>query len=1462
MSPTEAESAQLHPPPRRRRRWKRWVLIVPLGLAAVVLLLLQTPAAGWIVRPILAAQTGMRVQTGFVRVSPLGNVVIRDARLSAPSIDGPAGEVLSAERIEARIDWPATLTGSPGLKSLRLVGPDLRLSQDIDTGVINAASFKLFDGGGGGGGTPTVIIERGSIELGEHRGADFTPLRRWSVRGDVGRADASGVTEFSIVAIPSEATAGGSATGSFALVGTVGPDGVQATLDGLRLEDWPASIVPTRVRPIYQRLDLRGRILPTTFTLSPDGLVVVRMTLDGVDLNLPFNESYSMEGAGELLRMRDTRGSIAFGTAGVEAELNGTLDELRYDVRLDYNGLDAEAPFDARLATRFRMDDRFRPRRFLPVKAIEKLDMFNSPEGDIDALVRVRRADRGGRVDISGEARIANGRAAYRKLPYPFTDISGVVEFTEDRLVIKDITGRGPTGATMSAEGLFDGLGEDSAVELRLGVRGMLIDDALLAALSPGRRELVLALFNRTQHQRLIEDGLIRTPDGRGGAVAPLFAFGGQADVSLVLRRVPDRPSDDRWTKTAVVSVDRAGLVPQHFPLPIVARGIEVTIDDDDIALTGGRYEGLTGGEAFVTAELDQENRRPGRDPLPVIDIRAKGIPIDQRLLAAIPGYRDARPDAEVSLRSILDNLRVDGIVECQAAIGPRSDGSLGFDVEANMYDATARPRAWAADPAVPVTPPGVDPLVVDDLDGTVYVTERLIVVDLSGELSAPGTPLVPTQMSLLTQLTLPDRRGGLGDVEREGGLLPIQQGPPLPGPGLYADARAESLDLAMPLEHAAAVVSPQLAERLAALREQRHPDGVVSLRAEVEGIVGGHTETLLAVDRVESFAFSHEGERVRIGPSRGRAEVVLGNHPSVRFHGFATPVVSAGQPAGDLVLDGLLPLARFPATGEVIADGALHAVVRGGRLGVPVARQLIRAAAGQAASDWIVQRGVLGQFDLDVTVRPIRDAAPRALAPDSGFGVPALAAEGLLQPRSLALELSAGRISFEEIEGRVTFDGLTGRIDGVRASAPGVSIAADGQWSYSPGAGVGVDVSLGIGGERLSEAFRALLPVALVDVLDRFQVSADGAVVTDGLRLSASGIGTPSPQTRVSGAVVVDQARALVGLPLTEMAARIAFDAQVNRDGPTYAVDLTADRLRAGSLRVEQARATIIADAARPGVILVPELTGRVHGGRIAGTMQSHISGSSSRYWLDLHGSDIRAAPVFDDLLLPPGGLAGPPLPGEEAVRSAWSVSDDYTRGVLDADISLSGVVGDPTKTTGQGVLRVAGGSVIALPGIINLIEFSNLKAPVGAQLDLAEAVFYVDGTTLAFERLTTASRTVEILGYGTMDWITRDMDLRFRSRAVRPVPVLSGLFEALRDELITTRITGRPGNIRFAAESFGGTRRLVRALLGEPETEQERIMSAVEAGSREGNNRSSARQPPVVMPSRDPAAWADEYN
>ncbi|MEM9372770.1 MAG: hypothetical protein AAGA55_03925 [Planctomycetota bacterium] len=1196
------------------------------------------------------------------------------------------------------------------------------------------------------------------------------------------------------------------------------------------------------------------------------------MTLDGVDLNLPFDESYSIDGSGELLRMRDTRGTVSFGTSGLMCELVGMIDELSYNVELDYRGLTGDAPFVARLTTSFRIDDRFRPKRFLPSDVTEKLDLFIGTTADIDASLDLTRAQSGARVSLSGEARVRNGSARYRDLPYPFAGISGTVSFTEDEVRMAGIRGTGPSGAELSVEGVFMGLDDSSRVEIDVSVAGMPIDDVLLDALSPGRRQLVGALFNEEQYRRLLDDALVRTPGSEGGPGVPEFVFGGDADLKLQIRREPDRPAGTRWTNDARVTLDRAGLVPERFPLPIVARSIGLRIADDGISLTGGRYEGLTGGSATVHAEIDQSSVRPGRDPLPLIEIEASGIPVDDRLLAAIPGYRDSpREDRApggaqrdgamgidaVSMRSILDNLRLAGEIECNALIGPRSDGSIGYDIEANLFGASARPRPWS--PAGDSEQAGTagDRVVLEDLDGTVYITERLIVVDLQGDLAAPGTPFVPTPMSLLTQLTVPERRGGLGGVERVGGLLPIQSGPPLPGPLLYADARADGLDLAMPVEHAVAVVSPELADRLHALREANRPDGVIAIRALLEGIIGGHTETVLGLDRIERLAFEHEGVRHQIGPSRGRAELALGVRAGLRFEAFRTPIVSSGDPAGDLSLDGFMPLVR--ADGLEGRTGSVAVSVRDGDLGSSLTGQLVGMAAGQAAREWLDERTVVGGFDLDVRLDAAGSTPSAHRGPTGSYRFPRLAVVGALEPRTLGFELPEGSVIFDSLGGAISFDGFSGRIDSISAAGDAIALAADGTWSYEPDAGGLIDVGLSLRGERFGEAFRVLMPAVVIDTLDLFEVSAAGPVSTDDLRIEARGLGTADLSVLANGGIALRGASAIVGVPITEMDGVVSFEAEVIGGRASYAVDLNADRMRAGSLRIEDASASIVSDASRPGAILIPEITARLHGGRIAGSAQSHTDNGRRRFWVDMHGSDVRAAPVFDDLLLPEGGLEGPPVPGQETVQSAWSVTDDYTRGLLDMDVSLSGVIGDPASTAGRGVIRVAGGSVIALPGLINLIEFSNLRAPFGATLDLAEAVFYIDGTSLAFERLAASSSTVEILGFGTLDWTDRSMDLRFRSRSLRPVPILSGLFETLRDELITTRIAGRPGDIRYSADSFSGTRRLVSGLLGDSEGEQERVMDAVERASRGVNNRSTARNATPVMPARGENAWAD---
>ena len=118
-----------------------------------------------------------------------------------------------------------------------------------------------------------------------------------------------------------------------------------------------------------------------------------------------------------------------------------------------------------------------------------------------------------------------------------------------------------------------------------------------------------------------------------------------------------------------------------------------------------------------------------------------------------------------------------------------------------------------------------------------------------------------------------------------------------------------------------------------------------------------------------------------------------------------------------------------------------------------------------------------------------------------------------------------------------------------------------------------------------------------------------------------------------------------------------------------------------------------------------------------------------------------------------------------------------------------------------------------------------------------------------MSFERLSASSDAIEILGYGTMDWTSRDIDLRFRSRSIKPIPVLSTLLEGIRDELITIRVEGAPGSITYSPEQFGTTKRLLDSMFGSRETEQQRRLREVEGRTRVGSGRLRRKQGDQVL-------------
>lgn len=1481
-------------PGRVRRLCVRLGILVVAIAALTVVLVTQTGVLTGLVVPIIERETSLEVVTGTVTLDGNGRVVISDAVLRAPSIDGLAGEIIRLDRAMIELDWFKIHKGTAAFTRVRVNRPRLRVSIDNDTGAVNLAQFNIRKGSGGGVATPEIIIDRGVLEIGEHTGADYTMLKRLSVVGELGAPDADGTARLNIAARQTESALAVSTTDNDEIMisGTIGDDGLEATMTGLTLENWPPAVVPSTIRPRYRALELTGNLAPTVFRIDRDGKASATLRLDGVDLNLPIPPAASAPGRTEPLRMRATRGTLEFAPEGLSADLQGDIDKLRYDVRLSTKGYKPNSAFDATLRTRLTIDDAFKPLLFVPDSVTSNLNRFEGVSADVDAIMTIVRKEQQGDtpspVSVSGVAHVTNGSARYKEFPYQVNDIEATIGFTPKRVVIERLDAVGPSGAQMNATGQFQGFDENASVDLLISGQGIPIDRHLMSALDERQRELVQTLFSEDAYRGLLERELLLSPTMRRdlererAALAaklrsmselpaerpedaqaatrrideidtklaiPPFQFEGLIELDVRLTRHADRPNDDRWTTDITASLPRAGLVPELFPLPIVARDIVLSVRDGVVELQGGRYEGLTGGYAEVTASVLSGD---GTDVPPTVEISAREIPIDERLIAAIPGADDtgAPGTDDITLGRILNRLRLSGVVECDATIGPRANGNIGYDIEAYVLSATAHPVPIDQNLDAGPVPEGI---VLEEILGSITVTESMIVVYLDALAAAADGSAPPAPVRMLTQLTLEPQR-------KTDPRLDPMFGPPTPGPQIYSRLRADSIDLALPLEHAVDVISPSLAQRLAGFRDDSDPSGQVALLAVVSGRVGGALETDLDVRSIRDLKLAIDGHTYSVSDSWGAIGATLGTHPELRFEAFEIPLSVDGGLSATLGADGALPLATPGALVEIQDAPPLSVSVDNGRLGSPGVLQAIRRLGVSNMSTFLDTYGLDGNFDMRIDVDPLDQTRfIRGDAPE--IAIPSVAVEGWVAPQTLSVDRAGHTLVFDEITGRVSFTRNGGRFEDIRATGTDTSLNVDGVWTLEDNSGAAIDLRLGATGNALSGPMRAALPDPLLRVIDQLQIKGDSSTLRDDMTIRAGMLGTPNAWYEISGSAQLAGVSLQLGVPVTEMDANLDFDVAARPGAPVdYEIAITADRLRAGPLRMHNAEMSLLNDRETPGAVLVPELRAGMHGGIVTGAAWVG-PGRDDQPWVatELRCSGARAAPVFDDLGLPSGALVGPPPPDDPDPYWFWNIDDDLSRGAMTAHMSLSGPAGDINQWTGRGAARVKGGSVVALPGLINLIEASNLKFPTGSSLDLAEADLYLDGSLMAMERLSVSSDSIEILGFGTLDWTSRALDLRFRSRSINPIPLVSAALEGVRNELITTRVSGTLDSIEYTAEQFGTTRRIIDAMLGKPETDQQRRLREIQGRSRYGSGRlrddtdETLQRPNPIGPSSD---------
>jgi hypothetical protein len=1360
-----------------------------MALACVVALVV----GGWfvfrgtIVRTIvlrdLAALTGGDVTAERVVLRTDGTLVLENPVVRAPGVAGEGGVVFSASRIEAEIDLGGAARGQPRLRSVLLDAPVARLSQSTVDGTLAAGSLRPTAAPSGRLTIPTVVVRAGVVELGEHDNAGgYVALRQVPVAGEVARAsDDSGtmIISFAELGPDGQPLAG---PGGLQLTGAVADDHVTLSLGVISLASWGPEAMPAPIREPFRNLAMEGQILGTTLRYGFDGSVEAGAEVRGVALNLPVGVQPGEDAEGGVIPVspEDAEKRLRL------RQVNGRIRLTNDGVRASLSGLLEGLPYDVTFETRGSSASA----PFTCTITCTDLHVAQKPEILKFAPGVVRRrleqfSDPTGTIDVSVTMARAEGA--------PDLSVTGRLRLRNTTAAFERFPYR---FSNMRGEVEFD----DQRIVIH-SIEGEAPGGATLHA--TGRIESLTdeaGVHVDVVARNIPIDATLRDAMGaRGWLLDELFARdvhdqlvrdgllpadhpppGGVADVRAEVRREPG--PGDVWHDLVTITLREARVLARSFPVPLHAQGVTIVKDDFAASLSGGTIRVHAGGDLTIRAEADMRQLDTvGAALTPIAEVTATGVVLSPVLLAAAP---ETIRVGETPLPAFLRGLNPRGSLDASVTLAPPTETTPAWNVRLSGAGLAAAP-ARADQPDQPDHTPSRVRIEVATF--TLEADPARVSIDVAGAMAPTEGPATPG--TLRVRATLEDGREGY-EVE----------------------ARAPGFDIATHVEDIVGLVSGASGRTLADLRSRYEPAGRADVVARVFSERGSEPGVQVRVSRVEDAAASLDGRRLTASGMRGVVEV-LGDGVGpwgVRFEEFEAALRVDGADDG-----------VFSASGACLIDGAsvdLPLVIRlaGGRFESPLVRTLLGRAAPPRLAAFFHDSDVRGVFDLDATLTP---------RPEGAWD-----AAGVLAPRAMAARFGEREIVFARVEGAIEFSRDQGRVRTLALHAPGWLARADGGWIVGADGGLSLSADAALESEGLSPDLLALAPGVLRDALTDLRVGAAGPVrvAPAQVRLTTDGAGA-LVALGVDGRAIVQDLALEAGVAVDGASGFLDFAVQRDAPGAPITFDLQGvfDRARAGGLRLTGTRVRVL--GMPDGSVVVPHLAASAYGGRLAGEVAiAPPDAGRRRYDMTLRASEVRFASMLRDLGRDAAGL----------VEESEAESPDESRGVLDAGVWLSGVLGEASSRRGRGTGVVEGGRVVNMPLLVPLVRATNLQLPLNERVDYAGAEFFVQGEYLNFESLTASSRSVEVFGFGTVHLPGMDLDLRFRPKARARIPMLTGLLEGIRDELVTVRAEGTLAQPELKVSTLAGTTRFIGKLFGETPDEQERRLRAIEARGGSGRD------------------------
>lgn len=1415
--------------PRRWRRRLRRLLVALIALVLLIPLAWHTLTSSWFLAPrvesALSRLVGGRVTVGSADLDLDGRLQLTDVRLLVSGARGPAGELLHVPDLTINLDRDELLAGRLSAQQLIIDDALLRLSEDLDTGRFNVGGLSLGAAGSAPPLTawPRIELRTGIVQVGEHRGSTFRPSGEIRVNGSLRPETQTGTTdwhEFDLEEI--QATPADAATSpGLRLAGRFNLKTGEASsiISGVSFAPRKADLLPRVAREWWKIIEPSGTLEPIGVQISPGGRYEIEIAMDGIDWSLPV-PSFDPRRDTSPPRMTSVRGSVVIHDETVDLiGLSGEIDSVRYSLTGSFTSVDRSPGFDLTFdVDQFDLSRNLNVLTALPERVRQLVDnqlvQLGGPSGLLTARMRLWRespekapagdgAEAPARtVHASGRVELDNAEGTYREFPYPLTRLRGSVEFNDDEIRIIDLAGRGPTGGQIFVSGRIAPMGPDPSVEVELYANSVPIDEHLLKALGESRGGAVTEFFNPDWMKRLHGARLFLTAadvEGMGREVMslmrehreltepmthdeetrdrldaifarmeeierdldlPVIDLGGRINIRSSIRREagPDQPTR---VSNLISLADRGrplGLIYEEFPYPVHLVAGEILIDYDRIVIVKDLVlEGAAGGRAILGGEVKRV-RRPVRRVEPDLHLRAEAIPVNELLLRAIPG-KDAEPahgaeQVRGSLSkaaSVLAGLRIIGEASAEGRIFTDAQGKADFDIDVHLDGGRSRPPhdsprweralAWRWPASLPLS------------NAQSHVTLHRRSVDIHRFAGLSGEQ----------QFECSGRVGwGAGPADI---TLDVQ--------GRGIDLQPHLIDLA------AALGSDEGIEEMRRFWTTFEPTGRGDCSVAFRQVAGAppHFDLFLTPERGSLMLMGH---RVAATNMQGSLHVGEG---LLHFRSLAADASCGGAPAGRVSMDGTLGLR--PGTASDV-----HGSIESGRFESPAFEDLAAGLSRLLSAGSAETASPRGAFD--ASFHYSRPADGR----DADYLIN-------LQPREIDLTVRGERFEMRRLEGGAFITPTTFEISGLTGAYQDGLIRLQG--TVQRNLPVNADLQLGVSADRLSGRVRALLPQTVNQLIDAIDLKVGQSVELSDARIRYShapgGEAAEAPVESIDfdGLLSVRDASMNVSIPITELDGSLHLSAQRRANEPWLhgRVEMNVQRMLVLGREVTDVQADLVAGD-EPGLVEVARLVGECYGGRLCaeGSVRVPWREEPGRYDLRLALAQVAVDPVLRRVApraAPPAegeGADAPPRHPEDARPGAEGGSPRPGR--LNAALSVAGEFGRPGSRYGRGEIRVSGAELYEVPLAMWALQLSALTLPVSTSFREAHVDYYIDGDEVIFERLRLDSPAMALIGRGVLNYRSQALDMQFNTASKLRAPLLTPLWEAVRDLFMTIRVTG----------------------------------------------------------------------